>query len=134
MRKINMKKINIRMLKHNICSRFKDPAGLTIIEVIVSIALFAIVAIFICDTLLFGINMINKAKATTKNSFQTAGAVIQKTVNSDTSSYASGTTVGSSSGTLTINFTDGTTVTIPGSYTNATTGGQTYNDFIPPPK
>jgi uncharacterized membrane protein len=108
--------------------KIKDPAGLSMVEVIVSIALFAIVAIFICDTLLFGLNLINKAKATTKNSFQTAGAVIQKTVNSDTSSYASGTTVGTSSGSFVFTF-GSSTVTIPGNYVSGTTSGQPYTVF-----
>ena len=100
--------------------------GETLIEVIVAMALLVIVAIFICNTLLFGINLISKAKSSTKNSFQTAGTVAQKTINSATSSYPAGTAVGTSSGNFTITFSDGTSVNIPVNYVSGTTGGQTY--------
>lgn len=126
-----MKKFYLKTLKQNICCRIKDPAGLSIVEVIVSLALFAIVAVFICDTLLFSISLIARAKDTTKSSFQTAANVIQKTIDSSTSSFSSDTTVNTSSGNLTITFNDGTTMTVSGSYINGSTSSQPYTTFAP---
>lgn len=104
-----------------------DSKGETLVEVIVSLALLTIVAIFICETLLFGVNLIARAKNTTKNSFQTAGAVAQKTTDS-TASYPAGTTGSTSSGTFTITFSDGTHVDVAANYVTGSTNGQTYTD------
>lgn len=113
--------------------------GISLIEVIVSLALLAIVAVFICNTLLVGVTILSRARNKTKNSMQTAGGVVDKSVDSSVSA-PSGTNVTSSSGSFTITFTNGNTTTtenVSGSYVTGTTSGSngndnvTYKNFVP---
>lgn len=122
-----MKRLTLRAVVKQFQKHF-DNKGETLVEVIVSLALLTIVAVFICGTLLFGINLISRAKNTTKDSFQTAGAVAKKTVDS-TASAPAGTTVSDpTSGTFTITFSDGTHVDVSANYVTGSTNGQTYTD------
>jgi uncharacterized protein (UPF0333 family) len=124
-----MKKFKFSLLKPSMLGKRSIYSGETLVEVIVALGLLTIVAIFVCETLLFGINLISKAKNSTKNSFQTAGNVAQKTINSATSSYPSGTTVTTSSGSFTITFSDdGSSASVSANYVTGTTSGQTYTN------
>jgi prepilin-type N-terminal cleavage/methylation domain-containing protein len=108
-----------------------DRAGFTLVEVIVSIALFAIVMIFVCDTMIFAYNVVAKAKIKSQNSLKAAGDVVsQNDPNNQTQVQ-----------NFTITFTapDGTqtTVVVPGSSiqaqaTSGSTGDSvTFHNFVP---
>ncbi|HEX3026623.1 MAG TPA: prepilin-type N-terminal cleavage/methylation domain-containing protein [Clostridia bacterium] len=128
-------------MKKFIRNHLRNQRGSTLVEVLVSLALFAIVAIFILSTLLTGITIVSSAKSKSQNSMKTAGGLAQKTEN-QTVSDPQGTTVSSSSGNFTMTLTDSAdgsqiTVTVPGSFLTGTTSGKnpgesvTYKSFSP---
>ncbi|MDR3551662.1 MAG: prepilin-type N-terminal cleavage/methylation domain-containing protein [Clostridia bacterium] len=112
--------------------------GMTLIEVVVSMALLSIVMVFICSTCLFIIQMFARSASQGKNSMDAAGGVDLKTANPAVTTYDNGkATMGNNDGTFVITFGAQPPVTVNGSYVSGTDTNNnqtvTYKSFVPAP-
>jgi hypothetical protein len=102
--------------------------GITLVEVIVSIALLGIVVILISDMLMTGftITAINQAK--TKNIYNVGGQVGTGGLSAGSSSTVSGVTVNANSGTVTVTLGSSSS-NISGTYENGSTALGTSSNY-----
>ncbi|MFT9056932.1 MAG: hypothetical protein ABF449_09985 [Ethanoligenens sp.] len=112
---------------------YREQHGDTLIEGIVSVALFAVVAVFVCTVLMLSLSVISRARGNTKGGMTAAGGVAQQTTMGTGST--SGASVSTVSGTMV--FSDGTnSYTVSGSYVKGTASAGvdnsvTYYTFVP---
>jgi prepilin-type N-terminal cleavage/methylation domain-containing protein len=122
-----MKKFN-NISKYIKPSFWSDHRGITLVEVIVSIALLGIVVILISDMLMtaFTITYINQPK--TKNIYNVGGQVATASIPAGSSSTVSGVTVNANSGTVKVTL-NGSSSNITGTYENAVTSSGTSSIY-----
>lgn len=102
------------------------------VEVICALALFAIVAVFILNTLLVGAKLLSSAKNKTKDSMKAGGVVAQAAASSSVSA-PDGTTVTTSSGSFSVTFNTGSssvTVNVPGRFITGTASGANPGESV----
>jgi prepilin-type N-terminal cleavage/methylation domain-containing protein len=107
-----------------------DRSGLTLVEVIVSIALLGIVVILISDMLMtaFTITAMNLPK--TKNSLNVGGTVATASVPAGQSAVTNGgVTVSTNAGNVTVDFSGGNTSQVAGTYENGSTDSSTSSNY-----
>jgi prepilin-type N-terminal cleavage/methylation domain-containing protein len=109
-------------------SFWSDHRGITLVEVIVSIALLGIVVILISDMLMtaFTITYINQPK--TKNIYNVGGQIGTASIPAGTSSTVSGVTINASSGNVTVTL-NGSSSSISGTYQNGATSAGTSSNY-----
>lgn len=104
--------------KHTKC----DTRGLTLIEVVVSVALLAIVSLMLVTCISVSLGAVRTTRHRNNDADSAAGKI-----EAQRASSATGT---SSSMTITFN---GTQYTVSGSYTTGNNGSITYHEFVPNP-
>lgn len=102
--------------------RLSGQGGMTLVEAVVSVALFALLAVFLVSTMLLAGALIARAQGRTKNSMSAAAGVAQGA----TGSAAANTT--SSEGVMTFTDDGGTAYTVSGSYIGGSAGSGGSND------
>lgn len=110
----------------------RDQRGMTLVEVICALALFAIVSVFILNTLMVGANLLAAAKNKTRASMKAAGAVAQATASSGASA-SSGAMLATSSGAFTVTFSTpsgSVTVSMPGRFVTGGASGADPGDGV----
>jgi prepilin-type N-terminal cleavage/methylation domain-containing protein len=109
-------------------SFWSDHRGITLVEVIVSIALLGIVVILISDMLMtaFTITYINQPK--TKNIYNVGGQVATASISSG-STISNSVTVNASSGNVTVSMSGYSSSSIPGIYQNGATSAGTSSNY-----
>jgi len=103
--------------------------GITLVEVIVSIALLGIVVILISDMLMtaFTITYMNQPK--TKNIYNVGGQIGTASIPAGTSATTRGVTVNASSGNVTVSMSGYSSSSISGIYQNGATSAGTSSNY-----
>lgn len=99
--------------------KVKNDHGITLVEVIVSLALLAVLLVMMSSVFMSGIHYLYYTTEKAKKSDSAAGKIEKN----DSS-------LSRSSGSFEIDF-GGTAVTVSGEYRNNSQGGVGYNDFVP---
>lgn len=108
--------------------------GFTLIEVVVSIALLAIVAASLAGMLMEGMSAIGSARAVTKKNLQTAGGLTQAAAGAAGNTYYGGNVAVNSGGSdFTVTFPGGDAIVTGGKYLTASnaSGGAAYKTYMP---
>lgn len=119
----------VRQLKKIIAGNRK---GLTLIELIISIALLSIIVMIAGDIFVFSFNILGKSARKKIDSMNASSGIELTTANTAESSHD--VTVNKTSGTFNINFGD-TDVQVNGTYVQGISAGGdvSYESFIPNP-
>ena len=122
-----MKKFNL--LKHKLSSLGRPRKGISLVEVIVSIALLGIVVILIGNMLMTGFYITTISKQKAKNAYNVGGTVGTASQAAGNTTTSGNVTVNAAAGTATVSFDNGTTSTITGTYQNGATDGATSSQY-----
>lgn len=115
-------------MKNN--ERKKNKRGMTLVEVIVSVALLSIVVIFFCSVFVYFVTILSSVAKLRQATGKAAGG-IEAQAGGATDSSPDYTAI-TSSGSFSIDF-GGNTVTVDGSYIESKNDDAKYNGFAPTP-
>lgn len=123
-----MKQI-IKFIKGISKSIISNRSGITLVEVIVSIALIGIVVTLISNMFMTAFTIIVMNMPKTKNSLNVGGTVATASVAAGQAATSGGVTVSAGSGTATVDFGSGNISQVAGTYESGATDASTSSEY-----